>query len=45
LVDTVEYRVATPNAQPTAILPVALGRLAFTEFVSNRVGVPRFPSG
>jgi virginiamycin B lyase len=38
-----EYPVPTPNAQPTAILPLALGRLAFTEFVSNRVGVLRFP--
>jgi virginiamycin B lyase len=40
-----EYPVPTPNAQPTAILPLARGQFAFTEFVSNRVGVLRFPSG
>jgi virginiamycin B lyase len=39
-----EYPIPTPNAQPTAILPLAIGRFAFTEFVSNRVGVLRFPS-
>jgi virginiamycin B lyase len=39
-----EYPVPTPNAQPTAILPLAIGQFAFTEFVSNRVGVLRFPS-
>jgi virginiamycin B lyase len=37
-----EYPVPTPNAQPTAILPLAIGQFAFTEFVSNRVGVLRF---
>jgi virginiamycin B lyase len=37
-----EYAVPTPNAQPTAIVPLALGEFAFTEFVSNRVGVMRF---
>lgn len=40
-----DYPVPTANAQPTAILPLALGRFAFTEFVSNRVGVLRFPAG
>jgi virginiamycin B lyase len=38
-----EYRIPTPNAQPTAILPLGLGQFAFTEFVSNRIGVLRFP--
>jgi virginiamycin B lyase len=37
-----EYAIPTPNAQPTAIVPLALGEFAFTEFVSNRVGVLRF---
>jgi len=37
-----EYALPTPNAQPTAILPLAVGQIAFTEFVSNRVGVLRF---
>jgi virginiamycin B lyase len=38
-----EYPLPTPNAQPTAIAPLALGRFAFTEFVANRVGVLSFP--
>jgi len=37
-----EYSLPTPNAQPTAILPLAVGQFAFTEFVSNRLGVLRF---
>ena len=38
----VEYPLATRNAQPTAIVPLALGDFAFTEFVANRVGRARF---
>jgi virginiamycin B lyase len=38
-----EFPVPTPNAQPTAILPLGLGSFAFTEFVANRVGTLRFP--
>jgi virginiamycin B lyase len=38
-----EYPLPTPNAQPTAIVPLALGEFAFTEFVANRVGTLRFP--
>ena len=38
----VEYPLATRNAQPTAIVPLALGGFAFTEFVANRVGRARF---
>jgi virginiamycin B lyase len=37
-----EFPIATPNAQPTAIAPFGLGKLAFTEVVANRVGVLRF---
>jgi virginiamycin B lyase len=39
-----EYPLPTPNAQPTAIVPLGLGEFAFTEFVSNRVGTLRFPT-
>ena len=39
-----EYAIPTPNAQPTAIVPIAVGAIAFTESVSNRVGVLRFPN-
>jgi virginiamycin B lyase len=39
-----EYPLPTPNAQPTAIQPLAFGRFAFTESVSNRLGVLRFPT-
>jgi virginiamycin B lyase len=38
-----EYPLPTPNAQPTAILPLGRGQFAFTEFVGNRVGTLRFP--
>lgn len=38
-----EYPLSTPNAQPTAILPLGHGVFAFTEFVANRVGTMRFP--
>jgi hypothetical protein len=37
-----EYALPTPNAQPTAIVPLALGELAFTEAVANQVGTLRF---
>jgi virginiamycin B lyase len=37
-----EYTLSTPNAQPTAIVPLAHGSFAFTEFVGNRVGTLRF---
>lgn len=37
-----EFSLPTPNAQPTAIVPLDLGKLAFTEFVANRVGVLSF---
>ena len=40
-----EYPLPTPNAQPTAIVPLAVGEFAFTEFVANRVGTLRFPTG
>ena len=38
-----DFPLPTPNAQPTAIVPLALGSFAFTEFVANRVGTLRFP--
>jgi streptogramin lyase len=38
-----EFPLATPNAQPTAIVPLGLGSFAFTEFVANQVGTLRFP--
>ena len=38
-----DFPIATPNAQPTAILALGLGSFAFTEFVANRVGTLRFP--
>ncbi len=38
----VEYPLPTPNAQPTAIVPLALGDFAFTEFVAGKVGRIRF---
>lgn len=38
-----EFPLPTPNAQPTAIAPLGLGRFAFSEFVANRVGVLTFP--
>jgi hypothetical protein len=34
----------TPNAQPTAIVPLGVGQFAFTEFVANRVATLRFPA-
>jgi virginiamycin B lyase len=37
-----DFPITTPNAQPTAIAPLGVGRFAFTEFVANRVGVLRF---
>jgi virginiamycin B lyase len=40
-----EYPLPTPNAQPTAIVPLAVGEFAFTEFVANRVGTLRFSTG
>ncbi len=39
-----DYALPTPNAQPTAIAPLGIGELAFTEFVGNRLGVLRFPT-
>ena len=38
-----DFPIASPNAQPTAILALGLGSFAFTEFVANRVGTLRFP--
>jgi len=38
-----DFPIATPNAQPTAILALGLGSFAFTEFVANQVGTLRFP--
>jgi virginiamycin B lyase len=38
-----DYPIATPNAQPTAIVALGLGSFAFTEFVANQVGTLRFP--
>ena len=38
-----EFPLPTPNAQPTAIVPLGLGKFAFSEFVANRVGVLSFP--
>jgi virginiamycin B lyase len=38
-----EFPVSTPNAQPTAIAPLGLGKLAFSEFIANQVGVLSFP--
>ena len=38
----VEYPLTTPNAQPTAIVPLALGQFAYSEFVANAIGVARF---
>jgi virginiamycin B lyase len=40
-----DYLLPTPKAQPTAIVPLAVGEFAFTEFVANRVGTLRFPAG
>jgi virginiamycin B lyase len=40
-----EYPLPTPNAQPTAIVPLGLGDFAFTERVANRVGRLRFGTG
>jgi len=40
-----EFPLPTANAQPTAIAPLGLGKLAFTEFVANRVGVLSFRNG
>jgi virginiamycin B lyase len=40
-----EFPLSTANAQPTAIAPLGLGKLAFTEFVANRVGVLSFRNG
>jgi virginiamycin B lyase len=40
-----EYPLPTPNAQPTAIVPLAVGEFAFTELVANRVGTLRFSTG
>jgi hypothetical protein len=37
-----EFPVPTPNAQPTAIAALALGKFAFTEFVGNQVGTLTF---
>src|SRR5262249_4983129 len=37
-----EYPLPTPNAQPTAVVPLALGDFAFTEFVAGKVGRIRF---
>ncbi len=39
-----EFPLPTANAQPTAIAPLGLGKLAFSEFVANRVGTLRFPT-
>jgi virginiamycin B lyase len=36
------YPLPTPNAQPTAIVPLGVGEFAFTELVANRVGTLRF---
>jgi virginiamycin B lyase len=38
-----DFPIATPNAQPTAILALGLGSFAFTEFVANQVGTLLFP--
>jgi len=38
-----EFPLATPNAQPTAIVALGLGSFAFTEFAANQVGTLRFP--
>jgi virginiamycin B lyase len=38
------FPLATPNAQPTAIVALGLGSFAFTEFVANQVGILRFPT-
>jgi virginiamycin B lyase len=38
-----DFPIATPNAQPTAILALGLGSFAFTEFVANQVGTLGFP--
>src|SRR5262245_39846810 len=38
-----DFPIATPNAQPTAILALGLGSFAFTEFVANQVGTLRYP--
>jgi len=37
-----EFPLPTPNAQPTAIAPLGLGRFAFSEFVGNQVGTLTF---
>ena len=36
------YPLPTPNAQPTAIVPLGPGSFAFTELVANRLGTIRF---
>jgi virginiamycin B lyase len=40
-----EFPLPTPNAQPTAIAPLGLGKVAFSEFVANKVGVLSFRKG